>query len=91
MKKWEFFKLPSDSAYFELDSIKGELQAIETNGDIELSTDCCCGHTVTLWTTIDELKEIVKAWDERNALAFWAEIRDAAKDIIAKEKKDDES
>ena len=66
MKNWTFYKLPSDSAYFEMDYLTGDLQAIEKDGQVELSMQCCCGSTVTLWTSIDELKEIVKAWDERN-------------------------
>ena len=72
MKNWTYYKR-SDEAYFDLDYLLGELQAIDTKGDVEVSTQCCCGSTVTIWTTIDELREIVKAWDERKALAFWKE------------------
>ena len=64
MQKWRHYK-NSDLSYFDFDYLKDEVQEIDSNGYMEIIVGCACGKDARRFTTIDELKVIIKAWENR--------------------------
>jgi len=67
MNNWVYFK-DFESAYFDLDRYL-DAGEIKSGGEIELTVECCCGFDTHIFTSIAELKAIIKAWDERNGMS----------------------
>lgn len=65
MKKWVYYK-DGNVAYFELDGLPKETQSIWKDETVEFELTSSEGYTESFRTSISELKEIIKAWDERN-------------------------
>ena len=65
MKKWRYYK-NSDLFYFDFDYLKDEVQEIDKDGNMEIIVGCPCDMSdAHLYTSISELKVIIKAWENR--------------------------
>ena len=65
MKKWRYYK-NSDLFYFDFNDLKDEVQEIDKDGYMKIVVGYPCDTTdARLYTSISELKVIIKAWENR--------------------------